>query len=362
MAASAAQPVCDMEACWLPDLEMGAWDRFVLAHPMGTIYHSAGWKRFLENTFSHIRGNILAIRNGTSGEILAGIPLYTARSVFLGRRVVSIPFATLGGPLVSAPWQWEPLFSSMLNYQRETGSKRLELRGIRSTAPADGAPRVPALVYLHHYLTLPKEVKDLRSEFSRTVRRELTKSQKSGIEVREDGSAEIRRIFSAMHQEARKRLGLPVYPPRFVEALSTHLPASAVSFSVAFQKDTPLGILLSFEFGDWVIAEQIAVVPEGRNLGVSHALFSHGMERAVRSGRRFYSFGRTSLEDTGLLQFKRAWGTTEEELKTFMFPEVAGGTGTPGTSLLGRLARFTFRNLPDPLARRSGEIFYRHWA
>src|SRR5687768_17581734 len=85
---------------WLRSDEMSRWDRFVLDHSQGLIYHSTLWKNALENAFPHVKGHFLAETEPETGKIKSGIALYTVSSWLLGPRLISIPFATLGEPLV----------------------------------------------------------------------------------------------------------------------------------------------------------------------------------------------------------------------------------------------------------------------
>jgi hypothetical protein len=349
---------------WLDERDLPDWDRFVSAHPAGTVYQLSAWKRFVEECFSHVKGGILALRSGTSGEIVAGIPIYSVRSMVFGRRLVSSPFATLGAVLVSETGHRQALLPPVLQKVHESRACRLELRGLR---PADSGisewPLTPLKQHLHHYVILPSSPEKLKSGFSRTIRREIGKSAKSGVEVRADRSPETVRNFSALQQRARRDLGLPVYPRRFFDALVRHLPESSVSILVASRNGVSLGMLLQLEFRDWIIAEHIAVTGQGKKLGVSHALFWEGMLRGISSGRRYYSFGRTALADAGLLQFKRAWGPVEEPLLTLVYPAAAAESARTGpTPRFGRLARLIFRVMPAPVARCAGNVFYRHWA
>jgi len=87
------------------------------------------------------------------------------------------------------------------------------------------------------------------------------------------------------------------------------------------------------------------------------------MIRSIQSGRKYYSMGRTSLENTGLLRFKRSWGTIEEFLTTLSYPPANSGTVTlPFFRALEQIVRFGIRSLPLPFARLLGAFIYSHWA
>ena len=77
-----------------------------------------------------------------------------------------------------------------------------------------------------------------------------------------------------------------------------------------------------------------------------------------RNGSRTFHFGRTEPENSGLSQFKRSWGASEESISyySFSFPAGAfvGGCDQPKTSY-----RF-FKLMPLPMLRFAGNLLYRH--
>ena len=90
------------------------WDSFVETHPSGSIYHLSGWKKVLEESFKHITGEILAICEEDSSEIVAGLPLYLVNSKITGKRYVSSPFANFCDPLTSDPEDAKLLLTILL--------------------------------------------------------------------------------------------------------------------------------------------------------------------------------------------------------------------------------------------------------
>jgi len=347
----------------LKEDELGDWDRFVQRHECGTIYHLSNWKGFLEEVCPHVRGEYVALRNTNSGDIVAGIPLYIATSSLLGTRMISTPFATLGGALVSSAGDMARLRAAIWEIAARAGARRLEIRGLRRPNLTDLKPLAPSSQFLHHFLELPDSPEKLRPRFSRVVRRNIAKAVKGGVRIVEDNSTEALNKFSLMHQSERKRLGLPAFPAHFFQALQKHLPPPRLSVLVAVRQTEVLGMFLVLEHQDWSIAEYIVVTESGREQGAGHLLYWESMVRSIEAGRKFYSLGRTAPDRSGLLQFKRSWGGIEETLMTLTYP-------TPHSSLMflssnplaGQLARFFFRNVPAALSRTMSSFFYSHWA
>ena len=84
---SATRQKEDLEAVWLNPEDYSHWDAFVENHPLGLAYHSSSWKKTLERAFKHIKGHFLALRTAGSGEIVAGVAVYSIKSWLLGNRM-----------------------------------------------------------------------------------------------------------------------------------------------------------------------------------------------------------------------------------------------------------------------------------
>jgi lipid II:glycine glycyltransferase (peptidoglycan interpeptide bridge formation enzyme) len=89
------------------------------------------------------------------------------------------------------------------------------------------------------------------------------------------------------------------------------------------------------------------------------------IQRAKSSGAGFYSFGRTSLDNEGLLDYKRRWATVEEDLTDFTSPpspQLAQGDEAPraGNRTLYATAKRLLRYAPAPVQKSFGDFCYRH--
>src|SRR4029077_16454816 len=118
---------------WLSSDHEAEWDAFVGRHELGLVYDLSAWKRTLEEAFPHIRGRFLALREKTSGQIVAGLPVYQVRSWLLGNRIVSVPFLSFCNPLVSNESQLNLLLADVVEEYHRNGSDRLEIRMTEAT-------------------------------------------------------------------------------------------------------------------------------------------------------------------------------------------------------------------------------------
>src|SRR4051812_15110560 len=74
------------------------WDAFVAAHPDGTFFHLAGWRRVIETAFRHRTYYLMAERDGVVTGVL---PLTLVKSALFGTRLISNAFCVEGGPIAA---------------------------------------------------------------------------------------------------------------------------------------------------------------------------------------------------------------------------------------------------------------------
>lgn len=348
---------------WLSPDELGEWDAFVTRHPLGVIYHSSSWQKVLERAFKHIRGQFLVSRN-SSGEIQAGLPVYNVSSWLLKNRTVSVPFATICDPLVSTKEQFASLWPAIEAAAGKHGSRRIEIR--TRNIGADCIPHLltPHSRYKHHYLPLADSTEALfRSFHDSCVCRRVKKAKKVGIVIEERSDEQSLREFHALMSATRQRIFLPPMPLSFFEAMLRCLSPGNASLYLAFHEGKPVGGVLTLKFKDMWTGEYSGHTDDAP-AGTDQLLYWHAIQLAKTSGAKFFSFGRTSLDNEGLLEYKRRWATVEEDATDFAFSPgapavddaVSSDSANPAFDVVKRLLRYT----PSALQRSFGNFCYRH--
>ena len=74
--------------------EEKAWDAYVYNSNSSTFYHQIGWRNVVEKTYKHKPIYLVAKEEG---EIRGVLPLFLMKSIFFGKKLVSVPFAPYGG-------------------------------------------------------------------------------------------------------------------------------------------------------------------------------------------------------------------------------------------------------------------------
>jgi hypothetical protein len=351
---------------WLSQNQHSEWDAFVQRHALGSVYHTTEWKKVLEQAFPHIRGRFLALRDRNSSQLLGGLPVYRVRSWLLGRRLVSIPFATVCDPLVTTLAEWNVLAPELERERDATRSKKLEIRAVLT--PGDLPPSFTSRsLFKHHSLPLDIGFDALRLRFDKqSVRQKAEKARKAGVTVEERSDRRAMALSHSLLAITRRRLSLPPMPYRFFESMHNNLRAEHLKIFLAYQHAQVIACHIVLVFKDQWISEYSANA-DGAISGVNQLLYLETIRQACAEGAQRFSYGRTSTDNEGLLSYKRRWGTVEETLTDYTLRRpgaqdlhVKSGTTSVQDSRLYTVCKQAIAKAPMPLCKLIGNFCYRH--
>lgn len=338
------------------------WNRFVEKHPFGWITHLAGWKRVLDGTFPHMHGYYLALVD-SAGDIKAALPVYLVDSWLTGRRLVSIPFATLCDPLVTDKDHLEPLFRAAVKLSREISVPRIEIKTLAASHLLDGENFLADRSLKHHYLKLGDDPERIRSSFHRScVRQRITRAENSGLRLVR-GTCECHlKQFYLLHRATRKRKGLPPHPYKLLKSLGRAFTGSnMVELTLCCKEEETVAGIIVFKYKDRISVEYSAATPAYNELSPIHFLLWNTIKDACRSGYRILDFGQTSMRNKSLMEFKSHWGTEVSDLPHFIYPNDPALRIAPVQESVGkRLLQYVCHNAPDPALTYLGDFCYRH--
>ncbi len=339
------------------------WDDFVAGHRLGTLFHQAQWKNVLEGSFPHIRARFLALADENPTKIIAGLPLYEVNSWIFGSRLVCVPYSTWCDPLVDDAGQLELLLNEARNLASSLSSKRIEVR-CRSVGwiPSTDGWSIQK-TWKHHTIPLKQSEAGLWKNLSRTaVRRMVRKAEKNSVEVSVETDPDALGEFYRLFVETRRRLALPIMPSEYFSAIHEQLSEQSRLLLVARQRGNTLGAVLAFRAQGVFHLEFAADHPEARRLGVMQLLYWRALQLARESGCREFSLGRTSIENGGLLEYKRHWNPIEEDLVVRVWNRGHNENSIGDHQELARpLVNWLLNTAPRPLSKLLGAYVYRHW-
>jgi hypothetical protein len=304
----------------LGEFSASAWDEFVCDHPQGTIFHTSQWKAAIEDSSPNLRGSVLALLDGESGRICAGVPYFIQGRRWRGQRLISVPHACICPALSSKPRFIQPLFDALLSEARQQHATTIELRWPKATWEMLDSKQHPGTLvegrtFLHHYLPLNSPLDQIWHSLSRTaVRRMVSKAEKAGLQVTAAIGIEELREFHGLLSQTRHRLGLPAIPLNLLESIWKVLGPDHRTLLLARQGAHIRAGVFCLKGASTFMLEHYGEDSQVRGSGVNSLLYWRALEHAHQFQFSRFSFGRTNQDHEGLSMYKRHWNVTEEEV------------------------------------------------
>lgn len=283
--------------------EDARWDAFVRAHPQGTFFHLTGWRRAVEESFHHEPHYLICEQGRTWRGVL---PVFWVRSPFIGKQMISLPYAVYGGMVASDHEAGEALIDAAAQQGRRLGASYLEMRHLE----ARPGERVRQDLYVTFRKRLPDDSSEVMGAIPKKARAEVRRARKAGMTFGD--STDLERFFRLFAEEKR-RLGSPSLPLAWFQTLGEEFGRSVVLHAVQDPNGDTMCAVMSFLFRDTVYAYYSGSSIEGRGKGVADFMYCCLMEWAVEKGYRQFDFGR-SRRDTGAARFKKNMGFEAESL------------------------------------------------
>jgi lipid II:glycine glycyltransferase (peptidoglycan interpeptide bridge formation enzyme) len=131
-----------------------------------------------------------------------------------------------------------------------------------------------------------------------------------------------------------------------------------VEIRLARKDGTPIAAILTLRHRRTVVYKYGCSDETFHHLAGMPFLFWKLIEESKTAGAEQIDFGRTDLDNNGLIEFKDRFGTIRRQLTYFRYPESTREKGVVATYLPA--ARRLFSVLPDALSSRAGQMLYRH--
>ena len=347
-----------MQSEFVNPLTEPRWNSWILEHPDVTIFHTAQWARVLAECYGY-RPQYAVFREAE--KIVGILPIMEVRSLWTGRRGVSLPFSDECSPLMANGITLPSLIGEIRSFGMENKWDYLELRGCGDTALVG----VQSDDFVAHHLTLDSSEEVQFSKLRDSTRRNMQKAIREGVEVHHLQTRRAVDLFYSLHCKTRRRHGLPPQPVRFFDLIREILLETGLGFvSLArFEKQWIAGAVY-FRFGSQSVYKFGASDPSFQHLRANNLLMWEAIRGLRNAGATKLSLGRTDTHDAGLLQFKRGWGGVEIRLP---YHRVGLRTQSGGRKPRIRnldsaagLSHQVVRRLPLSVLRLLGRVLYRH--
>jgi hypothetical protein len=337
--------------------DAGGWTEFLRSHPDANLYHTPLWRDVLTGVFRH---QSLYLAAEVDGRISGILPLFLVRAPLLGSKMISLPYDIgAGGPLAADAASERCLVERAMAIARQEKVKWLELRcgsprdfleplGFQKSEP----------VLISEMLLGSEEQVWLRAE--KDHRKAVQKAANRGIEVREAITLEQFREFERVQLQVFRDFGTPPYGSNYFPALWRRLlPGGHVKMLLAYLDGRCVGGLVLFGWGRNMISKFAACLPEAVPLRAYAALYWRAIQLAIQLGFERLSWGTSSRDQTGLIEFKERWGATTRPAVLYSLPIRGAAPDISKYYDSTGLERRLWRKLPIPMTQFGGGILSR---
>jgi lipid II:glycine glycyltransferase (peptidoglycan interpeptide bridge formation enzyme) len=301
------------------------WNAFVEHHKESGLFHDASWARVLRKAFGY-QPLYFAMVN-QSGNITSAIPTALIKSFITGTRLVSLPFADHCDPLVANKEEFNTLIQHILKFSKQSNFKSVVFKTNKGAAFFEDENTCRTDSYIVHHLSLscPSRLNldcgpdDLFRSFHKgQIQRNIKKALASDLRVSEAKTENDLKAFYHLLLVTRKKRGLPPHPYSFFQALwNTPIQNRRMTILIARKEDRPVAGIMLARYKHTMHYLYAGSNPNFLKDRPNHLLLWLGIKKAFSEGMRVFDFGRTSLDNEGLLDFKRRWATTETEIHYF---------------------------------------------
>ncbi len=337
------------------------WDRYAGSHRNAVIYHHSAWLETLRQTYGY-ELLCLAVENETH-ELEGILPTFFVNSRLTGKRMISLPFSPFCGPLAENG-SAGPLLDRLHKYAEEKKAGHIQIRCLRAIENMEEHAYITDLFYRVHLLDLSPDMDTLLSNYHEScIRRPFMKSLKNGMDLRlADSEADVR-AFYELQVRTRKKHGIVPQPLDFFLNMWRNLSGrDLIRILLAQVNGKTIAGLILLGMGDTVIYHNGASDADYLHLKPNHFLIGKAIEMTKALGYKIFNFGTSTPVDTGLIQFKQRWGTEEQFLPYYYYPDITGVRTHIESSWKLRITSAVLRHLPAAILKKVGEFGYRHMA
>ena len=331
------------------------WPELVDRHPNASVFHTRGWLNALQSTYGY---EPVAFTTSSPAQSLTNAVLFcTVRSWLTGSRLVSLPFSDHCEPLVEDATQFGKLCAHVELLRGRERWKYVEMRSSNSCLDFDGDFSCATTYHLHR-LDLRPSLDALHKGFHKDcIQRKISRAERESLGYEAGRSASLLRRLYGLLQLTRSRHHVPPQPFEWFERLVACMGKDAC-IRIASKDGQPVAGILTLDHGKKMVYKYGGSDTRFNNLGGTPMLFWHAIKEAKQAGAEELDFGRSDLDNPGLIAFKGRWSAECSTLSTWRAPSVVSSPRLEGLKI--RCTKEIFARLPDSVLTLAGRLFYRH--
>jgi len=279
------------------------WNEYVLKSSNSTFYHQIGWKKVIEKTYKHKPIYLVAREDG---EVKGILPLFLMKSMFFGKKLVSVPFAPYGGVCADNELIANALIKEAKRITKEWDADYLELRQFDRI----GTEFVISNTYVTQILRLNRNYDLIWSTLRKSMRRYVRKATENDLQIIIN-SKNIKDFYT-IYSQTMHNLGTPAHSYAFFKNILLEFPKDT-NIAIVEYKGRIISAIFLLYFKDTVIYGWGASLREYLKLNPNYLLFWEVIKYSCEKGFNSFDFGR-SQPNTGVFLFKTGWGAKPKQL------------------------------------------------
>lgn len=328
------------------------WNRLEEFEPRG-VFHSRRWIEFVSGLYKNATVHLVESSSKAGGSAL---PFIVPQRTFRSAVGISLPFSDFCGVLGSTePTAIADLLGRLVEFGKLSNWRFLEVR-----LPCELEGVHESLVYSSHCLDVLDDGETQFKLCSSSVRRAVRKARYDGVQVEFLTGRSGVRAYYDLHCLTRRRHGLPPQPQYFFDRLADlYLDGKSGFVSLARRKGVPLAAAVFLTHGDEAVYKYAASDNRHQQFRGMNLVIWDSICRIASQGVTSLHFGRSSLNNPGLIRFKQSWGATEGRICNYRFDLVNEKWVRMQDRATGWYTSF-FRFFPVAVLRKAGELLYRY--
>jgi hypothetical protein len=162
-----------------------------------------------------------------------------------------------------------------------------------------------------------------------------------------------------MHMEARRHQGVPTQPRGFILKFAELFAAGLGFVLLARHRGRDVAGAVFLSAGGTLTYKYGAARRRDLSVRPNNLLFMEAIRQGCAGGQRVLDFGRTDLDNQGLIAFKRSWGSEEAPLP---YTYLGGRLPPSAPGLPQRAVKAVIQHSPPLVGRLVGEALYKDFA
>lgn len=331
------------------------WDDFVESHTKASAFHRKGWLKALAMTYGY---RPVVLTSTPPGKPLSdGIAFCEVKSWITGNRLVSLPFTDHSEPLLNEIGDSFEFTEWIRSECRQHNWKFIELRPLSWKMRSD-SPLVASQSFWFHTLNLAPSIEQIfRDLHKNSIQRRIRRAEHEQFSYEKGCSEELVNDFYRLLMITRRRHQLLPQPRAWFSNLVACMSPN-VEIRLLRKDGTPTAAILTLRHLRTAVYKYGCSDERFHHLAGMPFLFWKLIEESKAAGAEQVDFGRTDLDNEGLIGFKDKFGTIRTRLTYLRYPQSMNEKGIMASYLPSIQPLFSV--LPDALSSRAGRLVYRH--